>query len=41
MYGDFLGYLKTITFQVKVTGNFLGNYWNIWATFYFNIWSHC
>ena len=22
-------------------GYFLGNIWKIWATFYFNIWSHC
>ena len=39
----FWAILKYITFQVKVTvanKSFLDDFTKIWATFYFNIWSH-
>ena len=34
--------LKIVTVQAKtIKGQYLGNLWNIWATFYSVIWSHC
>ena len=34
--------VKSITlFSKTCCGYFLGIFWTLWATFYFNIWSHC
>ena len=42
MYCGFLGFLKTSNFNVKTTvATSLATIGKLWATFYFNIWSHC
>ena len=40
MFYDFLCFLKALIQSKNCCVALLGNFWNNWATLYFNIWSH-
>ena len=40
IFGNFLCFLKSITFKIKTTMTIFGNVWGNWANFYSSIWSN-